>query len=138
VSGFLLDTNVISEFGATTPNPAVLAWLNLTPTQECRISVVTIGELQAGVTKLEARGRTRRAGQIREWIDALESQWANRILPIDIETAKAWGALRGAGRTMPMVDSLLAATAIVHDLSVVTRHTKDFEDTGVRLINPWD
>ena len=137
-SGFLLDTNVVSEALRPRPDARVLAWLRA---HEARawLSVVTIGELEAGI-----RGAPdgRRTQALRAWLDdVLVPQFAHRLLPVDLEVARCWGertaAARAAGTPVGAVDALLAATAAHHGLAVATRNMRDFEPLGVDVVDPW-
>jgi predicted nucleic acid-binding protein len=134
-SGYLLDTNVISETRKIRADEGVMAFLSATDGASLFVSVLTMGELRKGV---EAKRRTDpiAAENLGKWVDGIETTFADRILPINAAVARIWGE-RSAGRTLPVIDTLIAATAISHDLALVTRDTKDTEETGVRLINPW-
>ena len=96
---------------------------------------MTVGELQKG-SALKRPSDAASAARLTSWIDSVHVQFANRIVGVDLRTATLWGEL-SANRTRPVVDTLLAATAITHNLTLVTRNTKDVEDTGVHLLNPW-
>lgn len=100
------------------------------------ISVLTLGELRKGA-EMKRRTDGRAAAHIDEWIVEVESAYAERMLPVDRPVAETWGRLM-AMRPRQVVDALIAATAIVHDLTLVTRNTRDFVDTGVALVNPWE
>ncbi len=129
-SRFLLDTNALSERRKRT-NPKVVDYLaGLNPLM-VYLSVLTIGELRLGLAR-----KGPQATALAAWIDDVENAFRPRILPVTLEIAHLWGEL-SAGRSRPIVDTLLAATAIVHNLTLVTRNTKDFTDTGVALLNPW-
>ena len=103
------------------------------------LSVVTLGELAGGVARLE-QGRRRR--ELMAWLDGLETHFADRILPIDLGTARIWGELdalaQSAGRRASATDGMIAATARVHGLHVMTRNVADFEPLGALTVNPWD
>ena len=139
MNGYLLDTNVLSEPTRKTPEPRVLGWLRSVDPRTLRISVLSLGELQKGIS-LEP-GRRKRAVH-ESWLeDILRNTEDGNILPIDMVVARKWGEMtataRLEGRTLAIVDALLAATALVHDLTVVTRNARDFAGTGVRVLNPW-
>jgi predicted nucleic acid-binding protein len=102
---------------------------------ETFLSVMTIGELRKGAA-MRRRTDGEHAARIDTWIDFLEGRYVGRILPVDLEIADVWGKL-SAVRPRPTIDTLLAATAIVHKLTLVTRNVADFADTGVALVNPW-
>lgn len=132
---FLLDTNVISEVRKREPNPQVSTWLAQLRTEQISLSVLTIGELRRGISVL-ARKAPARARVLDDWVSQLEQTYQDRILPVTTEIATRWGEINSA-RTFPAVDSLLAATAIEHGLTVATRNEKDFADTGVTVFNPF-
>ena len=132
---YLLDTNAVSEAPKAQPNPNVTAFFSGVPVESLYISVLTFGELRKGVI-VKRRTDPRTADDLAGWIDRLEQTHGDRILPIDHATATLWGKL-SADRTRPVVDTLLAATAIVHNLTLVTRNTRDVQDLPVRLHNPW-
>ena len=137
---YLLDTNVVSELVKPAPEPRVWNWLNAAPDNMLYLSVITIGEIQRGIDRLSLSPRKTRYEQwLREEIIDL---YADRILAIDLQTMQQWGRLMARleikGRVLPMLDSLLAATALVHDLRLVTRNERHFEDIGVMTLNPWE
>jgi len=134
----LLDTNVLSEVQRPQANPLVLARLAATPSDDKFLSVVTIGEITAGIERLQT-GKRRR--DLEQWLAEAVRDFADRILPVDLETARAWGAVTAraaaAGRVVHAADGLIAATAVRHGLHVMTRNTSDFLGTGALLIDPW-
>jgi len=133
---YLVDTNVLSELRRKQPQPEVVAWFTQRPRQTLYLSVLTLGEIRKGIERLEAA----RQQPLLDWLEVeLPNYFLGRLLAVDAHTADRWGRLLvSAGRTLPAVDSLLAATALQHDLTLVTRNTADFAGTGVRLINPWN
>ena len=133
---YLIDTNVISELVRPKPHAAVLDWFANTPDEALFLSVLTLGEIRKGVEKLP---EPRRREKLRLWLEHDLRDWFGpRILPIGPDVADHWGRLLAqAGRPVPAIDSLLAATALHHDLRLVTRNTKDFDYTGLQVINPW-
>ncbi len=138
--GFLLDTNVPSELTNERPDPRVEAWLEDADDEQLYLSVITIGEVMEGLTAMPVGKR--RSG-IQLWIeDVLRPWFAGRILPIDEAAAERWGILAGQrslqGRPLGVADGLIAATALQHDLTVVTRNVKDFDGLGVTVFNPWN
>jgi predicted nucleic acid-binding protein len=135
--GYLIDTNVLSEVMKPTPAAPVLSWLASADPAECFLSALTIGELSDGALRNRRRGNTVRADRLDAWIALTEADYADRILPIDTAVAHAWAQL-GADRTLPVVDSLLAATAKTHNLTIVTRNTGDFDGTDVPVHNPFE
>jgi toxin FitB len=136
VSGFLIDTNVISELIKAMPAPKVAAWVDATDEQLFHLSVLTLGEIRRGIVQLS---QSKRRTRLEAWLSGdLLMRFAGRILDIDEEIADRWGHLSGArGVTVPVIDGLLAATSIHHNLTLVTRNTKDMARTGVALFNPW-
>jgi predicted nucleic acid-binding protein len=136
---FLIDTNVLSEARRPEPDSRVLEWLDRLDEDRAFISVISLAEIRRGVALME-KGRRRDA--LAEWLarDLLE-RFAGRILAVDEKTAFAWGDLmaeakrRGIG--LASMDGLLAAAALAHDLTLVTRNLSDFQDLGVKLFDPW-
>ena len=140
MSGFLLDTNVPFELVRPQPEPKVKAWVAAQNLDLLFISVVSFGELRKGIALLSPGKR--RAG-LETWIETdLTVLFFGRILPLTRSIAEQWGVLEAqrqlAGRPLNAPDGQIAATALEHDLTVVTRNTKDFADLGVTLFNPWD
>jgi hypothetical protein len=135
-AGYLLDTHVISETRKKRPHEAVSAFLARAPARSLFTSVLVVGELRKGVA---GRRLTDPAGAdaLADWVDLIETRFADRVLPIDTWVARIWGEW-SAGRVLPVVDTLLAATASVHGLVLVTRNVRDVADTGVEIINPWE
>lgn len=134
-ANFLLDTNAVSELHKRRPNGLVLSFLGSVPGSRLFLSVLTLGELRKGAFSKRERDLDLYKNYS-NWINALEQNYADRILDIDKATATLWGEL-SADRSRPVVDTLLAATAIVHDLTLVTRNTGDFAGLPVKLLNPW-
>ena len=135
---YLLDTNVISETFASKPNAQVQQWFYNIPNHLLYLSVLTIGEIRKGIEKVND---TKKKQKLVFWLENdLTHLFHNRIIPIALETADRWGRLlHQAKRPLPAIDSLLAATALHHDMTLVTRNIKDFIDCpGLELINPWD
>lgn len=135
----LLDTNVLSEVQRPTPSPNVLAWLDTIDEDRAFISVASIAELRRGVALLED-GRRRTA--LAAWLaHDLPARFAGRVLPIDHAVAERWGELmtqsRKSGVALSVMDGFFAATAVVNNLTLVTRNVKDFSAFGVTLLNPW-
>lgn len=136
---FLLDTCLISELVKKEPNAAVLNWLDERDEQTLFLSVLTLGELQKGISKLSTGVRK---DDLQAWVEHdLIERFAGRILDLDLETALLWGKLQGEaelkGEKLPVMDSLIAATAIAHGLAVVTRNAKDIERCRARVFSPW-
>jgi len=132
---FLLDTNVLSEVRKPSPEPAVAAWFETVSGDELYISVLVVGEVRQGIERLRPRDPAQ-ADVFESWLRTLEGDFGDRILPVTIAVAEAWGRLN-APSPLPTVDGLLAATALVHGLTFVTREAERLERTGARLLNPW-
>ena len=137
---YLLDTCVISELVKKRPRRQVVDWIDGHEESTLFLSVLTIGELEKGIVKLSASARKTR---LTTWVRRdLTARFAGRVVPIDARVASRWGSITGEserrGSPLPVVDSLIATTALVHDLQVVTRNTKDFARCGVVCINLWD
>jgi len=136
---YLLDTNVISEPNRAKPDRRVLAWLGRTPEHSLYISALTLGEIRFGIERMVEPGMR---VSLEQWLEhEVRPAFFDRILPVDERVAEAWGALTGSlrsrGVVVPPVDGLIAATALVHGLTVVTRNERDFEAAGVAVFNPW-
>ncbi|MCC9308679.1 type II toxin-antitoxin system VapC family toxin [Kitasatospora sp. RB6PN24] len=134
---FLLDTNVVSETRRSRPNESVVRWLSSVQPGELYLSCLVIGELRQGVARLRWRRDQVQADRLEGWVAGLERAFADRILPADLEVAKVWGELN-VPDPLPGVNGLIAATAKVHRLTLVTRNTKDYTRTGVPLLNPFE
>jgi predicted nucleic acid-binding protein len=133
---YLIDTNVLSELRRKLPHPGVSAWFAQRPASSLYMSVLTLGELRKGIDGLNDEDRKL---VLSDWLHTeLSMFFLGRVLSIDEQVADRWGQLvAAAGRPLPAIDSLLAATALVHGLTVVTRNAKDFEGLGLAVINPW-
>ena len=136
---FLLDTNVVSEWMKPRPNAGVIAWLGDVDEDQVFLSVITLAELRHGIERLAQSARRR---QLAEWLeDDLPIRFEGRILDVDRFVADACGKLSASreavGRRMQAMDALIAATARVHQLSIVTRNTSDFQPMVKDVINPW-
>ena len=134
---YLLDTNVISELVRPKPSKAVLMWFENIPSDALHISVLTLGEIRKGVEHMPDSARREK---LRLWLEHELADWfGNRVLPVDIAVADRWGRLIAQiVRPVPSIDSLLAATALHHELRLVTRNQKDFGYPGLDVLNPWD
>lgn len=136
---FLLDTNVISEGAKPRPDAGVMDWLASIDEEQLHLSIVSLAELRHGVERLDA-GRRKAALDL--WLtEQLPLRFDDRLLPVDAETADAWGrivaAAQAVGRPIGAMDAFIAATAKRHQFTLVTRNVADFEATGIRLFNPW-
>ena len=133
---YLLDTNVISETMRAKPNPAVLDWLSSIDIRKFYLSVLSLGEIRKGVEKLED---TKRKQKIIQWLEIdLQKIFANRIIVVDSIVADKCGYIC-AQENLPAIDSLLGASALVHNLKLVTRNVKDFKAiSGLEIVNPWN
>ena len=139
MSGFLLDTNFISELVTPRPGPRVLEWLEAADERLLYLSVLTLGEIRKGVAFL---AQSKRRTRLETWLDVdLQARFSGRILPIDVVVADRWGLLaaeaKRKGRPLAVIDGLLAATALEYNLTVVTRNAGDFANTPVAVLNPW-
>jgi predicted nucleic acid-binding protein len=132
---FLLDTNAVSEIRRGR-DPNVGAWAGAVDDVELHLSVMTLGEIRTGIDRLRDRDAPQ-ADVFAHWLGELRNRFADRILPVDARVAEDWGRLNAA-TSRNTVDSLIAATARVHELTVVTRNTKDFQNCDVPLLNPWE
>ena len=136
---YLLDTCLISELVKKEPNSAVVSWLEEQDEQCLFLSVLTLGELQKGISKLPVGARK---DELQAWAEHdLVERFSGRIIDLDLETALLWGNLQGEselqGERLPVMDSLIAATATAHGLVVVTRNIKDMERCRAKVCNPW-
>jgi len=135
----LLDTCVLSELRLPKPDAGVARAMRDLDSDDLFVSAISIGEIVKGVALLED-GRHKRL--LQSWLQVLERHYADRILPVDLETCRMWAELTAAaqkaGRTIPASDGLIAATARRHGLYIMTRNAADFEPSGVPLLNPWE
>jgi predicted nucleic acid-binding protein len=134
--GYLLDTNVISEVRRFRADAGVLAFLAATESDLLFISVLTLGELRKGVAIKRLADPKDADKIINAWVEGIAANFADRVLPVDAAVAHVWGDL-SAVRTVPVIDALLAATALVHGLTLVTRNIRDFQFTNLAVLNPW-
>ena len=132
---YLLDTNVVSELRKPRPHGAVVAWLQSTAEADLYLSAVTLGEIQAGIELTREQDATK-ASEIEAWADLVAASYS--VLPMDGETFRAWARLMHRKSDTFYEDAMIAATAIVHKLTVVTRNVADFADFSVSLLNPFD
>lgn len=136
--GYLLDTNVVTEPDRRRPDPNVLQWFARVDPEQLHLSAFTQAELRKGIVKL---GVDPRAAKFEARLSQLRVAFAGRILPVDDDVLDRWGQIAGTaearGRPLPGIDVLFAATALHHNLMLVTRNTRDMEPTGVMLFDPW-
>ena len=136
MSGFLLDTNVLSELRKESRCDAgVVHWFGGANAEELFVSVLVLGEIRQGIERIRLRDRSQ-ARTLERWLQRLRTDFSDRILPVDERVADQWGHL-GLRQPVPTLDAFLAATALVHDLTVVSRDEDGFRNTAVRVINPF-
>jgi predicted nucleic acid-binding protein len=133
---YLLDTNVLSETRKRQPAAGVAGWIAATPRDRLHVSVLTLGEIEQGIAKIRGRGDQHQAAALEGWLRDVQAGFENRVLPVTLPVATAWGRQQNA-QPLPVIDALLAATAQVHGLTVVTRNVKDFELAGVQVLDPF-
>lgn len=131
---FLLDTNIVSELRRSRPHAAVLNWIGDVPQERLFLSAVTIGEIQAGI-EVTRQQDSIKAEELERWLEGVLTTY--EILPVDASAFRVWAKLMHRQSDTFLQDTLIAAVAIVHDLTVVTRNVRDFEHTGVRLFDPF-
>ena len=136
---FLLDTNVISEPKQKQPHAQVLEWLDAQDESKLYLSVLTVGEIKKGIARLES---SRKKAELEKWLEKLRTRFSQRILLLSERTFLVWGKWYGEyekkGVVRPAFDSLLEATALEHDLIFVTRNVKNFQNSQVTILNPWE
>ena len=134
----LLDTCTLSEFTRKLPNQNVLDWFSVQPDETLFLSVITIAEVRKGI---ECLPNSRRRGELENWLNSIVQRFDRRILPFDLKIPKRWAAMTAAlekkGRILPSMDSLIAATALKHDLTIITRNTRDFTGMGAKVLDIW-
>lgn len=136
---YLIDTCVISETQKPTPDRNVLAWFASVRESDLCFSAVVFGEIEKGIELLSNGSRK---AKLVKWLESCHARYRAQILPFDSSVAREWGRLAAKlqkkGMTKPVADLQIAATALCHNLTLVTRNTKDFEQTGVKLLNPFE
>jgi predicted nucleic acid-binding protein len=132
---YLLDTNVVSELRRPRPHGAVVSWLSAVAESDLRISAVTIGEIQAGIEVTQEQDATK-AMALSAWLDQVTATYA--VLPVDAEAFREWARIKHRKSDTLLEDALIAATAKVRNLTVVTRNVRDFRDLGVAILNPFE
>jgi hypothetical protein len=131
---YLLDSNIVSELRRVRPHGAVLAWLGSVGNEDLHLSVVTVGEIQAGIAITRERDENR-AAEIEGWLEQVVQTY--NMLSMDARTFRVWARLMHRKSDKLIEDAMIAATAIIHNLTVVTRNVKDFEALGVRTLDPF-
>jgi hypothetical protein len=136
---FLLDTNVVSEWVRPVPDEHVIAWLDAVDEDRVFVSVATFAEIRRGIELLPLG---RRRARLTDWLAGdVPRRFEDRVIDIDQRIAEAWGVTmarsHALGATLGTMDAFFVATALVHDLTLVTRNVRDFEATGIALLNPW-
>jgi predicted nucleic acid-binding protein len=139
VSGYLLDTNVISELTKVRPEAKVISWIQASSEELLHLSVLTIAEIRKGIDSLP---RSNKRALLESWLaNDLVLRFSGRILDVSLDIAERWGLISAqakiAGAQLAVVDGLMAATALHHNLTLVTRNTKDVQVTGINTLNPW-
>lgn len=132
---FLLDTNVVSEIRKPNRNAGVSAWFEGVDSGDLYLSVLVVGEIRQGIERLRRRN-PKQSDVFERWLTVLKKDFDERLLPVSSSVAERWGLLNSV-RPLPVVDGLLAATAIEHDLTLVTRDDRTLAESGARLLNPW-
>jgi predicted nucleic acid-binding protein len=140
MSGYLLDTNCLSELVRLKPERRVTAWIEAVDESLLHLSVLTFGEIRKGLAALP---QSKRRTNLETWVEVeLRARFFGRILPVDIAVADRWGLLaaqtKAKGKPLSIIDGLLAATSLHYNLTLVTRNTKDVIATGVATLDPWD
>jgi predicted nucleic acid-binding protein len=134
-ASYLLDTNVVSELRRARPDERVVAWYSSVAAADLYLSVLTVGEIEQGIRRLAPRDPDR-AAVLTGWLDELTRGFADRILPVTSAVARRW-AMLDAARTLPVVDSLIGATAVEHGAVLVTRNVRDLAGSGVPVLDPF-
>jgi toxin FitB len=133
---YLLDTNVLSETRKRQPDSGLIEWIAATPPDRLYVSVLTMGEIEQGIARIRGRGDNQQAAAIEHWLSEIELGFQDRILPVTLHVASAWGRQQRV-RPLPVIDALIAATAKVNELTLVTRNVKDFQPSGIQVLNPF-
>lgn len=136
---YLLDTCVISELVRPVPDKNVINWLSHTPNERLFLSVITIGEIRKGITKLPD---SKKKNRLTNWLNTLLEDYESRIYPINVTTAENWGNIQAqaetSGTPLASIDSLIAAVALTNNLIIVTRNESDFIPSNAPILNPWN
>lgn len=136
---YLIDTNVVSEFATSSPHESIVNWFQAHEDDGLYLSVITIGEIQQGIARLPS---SKKQQQLSTWLnETLLAAYSDWIISIENDIMLQWGTLTGRliqkGRKMPVMDAMIAATCLQHNLVLVTRNESDFAHTGLEIINPW-
>ncbi len=135
---FLLDTNVLSELIKLNPDKNVMDWFNNSPEENMYISSITLGEIETGIRSLDPG---KKQNELMIWFGSLQNSFKHKTYSVNSTEAIRWGELRGnlkrKGKTIPVIDGLIAATAITNNAVLVTRNIKDFNFPGIDVLNPW-
>jgi len=139
MSGYLLDTCVFAEYSKPRPNGRVIDWIDSLDQDSQYISILSVGEMEKGIARLPS---SKRRQSLETVLDGIITNFERRILDLDVPILRRWGKMIGAlelrGRVLPVADSLIAATALEHDLTIVTQNTRDFIDTKAEVLNIWE
>jgi toxin FitB len=133
---YLLDTNVLSEWRKSRPDPGIADWFSRVHLDDLYLSVITVAEIHRGIVALRQRNDHRQARLYEAWLETTKKTFGDRLVPIGVDVAEMWGQL-DLSRPISVTDGLIAATALVRNWPVVTRNVKDFERAGVRVVNPF-
>ena len=133
---YLLDTNVLSETRKRQPAAGVAEWIAATPPDRMHISVLTLGEIERGIARSRGRGDRDQAAALERWLHDLQTGFEDRVLPVSLPVATTWGR-QPQKQPLLTIDALIAATARVHGLTMVTRNVKAFEPAGIPVLNPF-
>lgn len=135
---FLLDTCVFAEYQNKKPDQKVIDWVDSQTEESLFVSVLTIGEIENGIARLPI---SKRRSNLSIWLESLIYRFDKRIVPLDVEVLRGWGKLCGVleekGRVLPVIDSLIAATSLTNNLTLVTRNVDDFSGTNCAILNIW-
>lgn len=136
---YLLDTCVVAEYKKPAPDRKVIEWLDAQIEESLFLSVLTVGEIEKGIVRLPV---SKRRTDLENFLETLLIRFDRRIIALDTAILRRWAQLTGVlevkGRVLPVVDSLLAATALEYDLTIITRNTSDFDETDVQILNIWE
>ncbi|MBL7256678.1 type II toxin-antitoxin system VapC family toxin [Paractinoplanes lichenicola] len=134
---FLLATNVVSELRKSSPNPRVLGWQAAHSRAVVYLSTMVVGEIRRGIERVRPRD-PKQADVLERWLSGLTTSYGDRLLPVTAQIAEEWGRMSATPEPPPIIDGLMAATARVHGLALVTRNVADVSRTGVTVVNPFD